>query len=414
MFLLERNALVTISPNYDREFEPGARFRWEMHVSLPFPFPSRRCVHQNVLVSGVEYEFEIHNHLDRLFVTPKNGPPIPRVILHDRTKPIPIEPQDHHLQREFLQSVVIFQESQEYASPNTAFAEAAKKIQGCFDHLSAFLAQQQMESPYLTAWLVYPISLFDVGTIYHSVHCFCNNHDTWHVWATAPAISLARRLQHPLFFLDTEDSTKNTLTSHPLIEAANELLAEAQMSLFRGLPRLTILNSYGAAESLANAVFKKIKTEFLMANNVPIEIATDLVEDERQRHKTEPSFLFHRGLRDLCGRSLQDENKEKYDALLELQKTRHRVAHTGYKPDLTEARVGHTLACECVQWLAGVGGLPVKPLLPPEEAQVHGFSTTAADINAINAGEFEFLRWALGFADASGSKPNVPDLGESG
>lgn len=392
MLLLERNALVTISPIYDQEFDAQTRFRWGMHVSLPFPFPNRKCIYETALIKDNEYAFEIHNHFERLFVNKKSIPTIPRVTLHDRNKPLPKKLHDHHVSREILQSVAVFLGTHEYKSPNEAFADATKKISDCFDYLSAFLARKQKEAPYLTAWLVYPISLFDVGTIYHSAHRFCMKHNTWHVWATVPAISLARRLQHPLFFLDLEESAKENANSHPLIEVANELLAEAQMSLYRGLTRLTILNSYGAVESLANAVFSKLKTEMLEAKNVPSEFAGSLVEEERQRHKTEPSFLFHRGLKDCCGRSLFDEDKDKYDALNELQNIRHKVAHAGYKPTSDEARKWHKLACECVQWLADVGGLPVKPLLPTQDAQINGFTATDKDVNAISAEEFELLR----------------------
>ncbi len=413
MFLLERNALVTISPKYNQEFDAESRFRWGMHVSLPFPFPRRECFHETTSVDDDEYNFSIHNHFDRLFLTPKAGPAMPRVLLHDRNKPIPSQLQDCHVNCEFLQSVAIFQETKEYASPNEAFADADKKIKKCFNYLSDFLAIQQVEAPYLAAWLVYPISFFDVGTVYHSVQHFCRNHKAWEVWATAPAISLARRLQHPIFFLDPQESTEEQPASYQLIEATNELLAEAQMSLFRGLPRLTVLNSYGAVEVLANTVFKKVKTEMLEANNVPSHIAESVVEEERQRHKTEPSFLFHRGLKDCCDRSLCDEDKEKYDALVELQRTRHKVAHTGHKPSSDEARAGHKLACECVQWLAGVGGLPVKPLLPAQQAQVNGFATAAADSHAINAGEFEFLRYSLGFAKPNGIQPDESNQEES-
>lgn len=399
MFLFERNALVTIAPKYNQEFAPDSRFRWGMHVSLPFPFPNKRCVRETATIADAEYSFEIHNHFDRLFVTPKNEPAMPRAVLHDRNKPLPDGLKDCHVHAEYLQSVAVFQDKAEYPHPNEAFGDASKKIQACFDYLTQFLAEKQRQAPYLTAWLVYPISLFDVGTVYHSVQNFCKNHDTWHVWATAPAISLARRLQHPLFFLDVEQATSEGITSHPLIEPANELLAEAQMSLSRGLPRLAVLNSYGAVESLANAVFKKVKMDLLVGKNVPQEFAENLVEEERQRHRTEPAFLFHRGLKDCCNRSLQDEQQEKYQALVELQKLRHKVAHTGHKPSHDEARDGHRLACECVQWLADVGDLPVKPLFPAQDAQVNGFSTAANDANAINAGEFEFLRYAMGFGN---------------
>lgn len=397
MFLFERNALVTISPQIDKTPEGVTQFRWGTHVSLPYPFPSQKCVKREVEIADRKFQFSIHNHLDRIFAAPKAAPGMPRVYLHDRNKQLAAPTDDHAVSREYLQSVAIFEETTDYTSANDAFADAANKIQKCFDHLTDFLARCQTSSPYLTAWLVYPISLFDVGTVYHGVQCLCPHTTTWQVCASAPAISLARRLQHPLFFLDLPEDGPNETSDSLLIQASNELLAEAQMSLFRGMPRLTILNSYGAAESLANAVFKKKKTELLLANNVPPQLAETLVEEERQRHKTEPRFLFHRGLKSTCNRSLYDEDKQKYDDLVALQSTRHCVAHTGYRPSTEEARSAHKLACECAQWLADVGGLPTKALLPQQEVQVPGFSTVASDAHAVTAGEFEFLRKAMGF-----------------
>ena len=46
----------------------------------------------------------------------------------------------------------------------------------------------------------------------------------------------------------------------PEADLANELLAEAQLSLFRRLPRLAVLNSFTAVETLANSVFKQVRT----------------------------------------------------------------------------------------------------------------------------------------------------------
>ena len=401
MILFDRNALVTISPKYDQEFEADSRFRWAMDVSLPFPFPAKKCIQEMVSIDNADFEFEIHNHFDRVFLTPKIGPAIPRVWLHNRNEPMPAQLQDFNVNCEMLQSIAIFCEKQEYVSPNVAFTDADKKIKACIAYLSTFLGRRQVEAPYLTSWLVYPISFFDIGTVYHSVRRFCKHQNNWQIWATMPAISLARRLQHPLFFLDVEEPGEEMPASDPLMEAMNELLAEAQMSLFRGLHRLTVLNSYGAVEALANAIFAKMKVKMLLSNNVPPEVAEKVVEDERQRHKTEPSFLFHRGLKDCCGRSLLEEDKTRYDSLLQLQGIRHQVAHAGYKPSDDEARNGHKLACECVQWLAGVAALPVKPLFPTQRAQISGFSATANDVNAINAGDLEFLRYAFGLTRPS-------------
>jgi hypothetical protein len=91
---------------------------------------------------------------------------------------------------------------------------------------------------------------------------------------------------------------------------------------------------------------------------------------ERTQHRTEVAFLFHKGMKEAAGRSLHDENKPLYDALNKLQQVRHSVSHTGYKPTAEEAREGHKLCCEVMQWLAGVGGFPVKPLIPDAASSI--------------------------------------------
>jgi hypothetical protein len=68
-----------------------------------------------------------------------------------------------------------------------------------------------------------------------------------------------------------------------------------------------------------------------------------------------------------------------------LQKMRHRVAHTGYKPTMDEAREAHKLCCEAVRWFAGVGGMPVKPMLPDAKVTFPGISSAVKDAHTRNA-----------------------------
>src|SRR5262249_27719514 len=159
----------------------------------------------------------------------------------------------------------------------------------------------------------------------HDVTAFCSNHGQRHLIATGVAISLGRQLQNPAFVMDVPDAVE----SSSVLDAANELLAESLMSFYRGMPRLTVLNAYTGVESLANVVFASTKVSMLRGHNVPKEVAERLVEEERERHRTEPHFLFNKGIKDAAGRSLMEEDKDQYDALLRLQKMRHRVAHTG-------------------------------------------------------------------------------------
>jgi hypothetical protein len=406
MLLLERNALVTISPNFERGPEGADSYRWTVHVSLPFPFPSSKCIKRQADLGGNEYEFSIHNHFNRMFLIPKVGQGWPCVTLIDNKRQEKFKSAEHTCYFEVLQSVAIFKEATKYDTCQAAFAGADKKIKACFDYLSEFLANCQINAPYLTAWLVYPISLFDVGTIYHSVEAHFPTKPEWRLFTSAPAISIARRLQHPLFQLNLDDVDERGMGDASAVETANELLAEAQMSLFRGLPRLTVLNAYGAVEALANAVFRKRKIEMLLSHNVPLEIAEPMVEEDRQRHRTEPSFLYHSGLKSACGRSLMEEDKDKYDKLLGLQKLRHEVAHKGIKLESEVARDGHRLACECTIWLSEVGGFRVKPLLPSSDESVMGFSASTKDAHAVTPGEFEFLKRVLGLAHPASQNPD--------
>ena len=77
-----------------------------------------------------------------------------------------------------------------------------------------------------------------------------------------------------------------------------------------------------------------------------------------------PKFFYHKGIKAATGRSLLDENKSQYDELAKTQQLRHRVAHTGVKPSIEEARDAHKLCCVIVQWFAALGNMPVKPLVP--------------------------------------------------
>jgi hypothetical protein len=173
------------------------------------------------------------------------------------------------------------------------------------------------------------------------------------------------------------------------------------MSVYRGMYRLAVLNSYTAVESLANAVFTITKTGFLRANNVPKEVAETLVEEERERHKTEPNFLLHRGVKSACGRSLLDEDKKTYDELVNLQKMRHRVAHTGYKPTQDEARHGHRVCCEAARWLAQVGNMPVKPMVPEPADTYPGLSNEVKDGLARNPSEIELIKFFVNSLNSS-------------
>jgi hypothetical protein len=403
MYLLERNFLVTIKPGVGPRPHLSA-FHWRMHFSLPYPFPAKECVKQSVTIMDKEYSFSIHNHFNRVIKMLRqgdSGPTYFSAVLEDKRRPLESYTGCVSFAREALQSVVIFEELTDYPSGEAAFEAAETKIGKCCEWLASFLSACQRAAPYLTSWLVYPVSLFDAGTVYHDVTAFCSNHGQRHVVASGVAISMGRQLQNPAFVMDVPESVEG---SAPL-DAANELLAESLMSLFRGMPRLAVLNAYTAVESLANVVFTATKVGMLVGHNVPKEVAEKLVEEERERHRTEPQFLFNKGIKDASGRSLLDEDKERYDALLQLQKMRHRVAHTGYKPTLDEAREAHKVCCEAVRWFAGVGGMPVKPMLPDADSAFPGISTAVKDAHTKNPLELDFIRHLL---NASVSPNSIP------
>jgi hypothetical protein len=136
------------------------------------------------------------------------------------------------------------------------------------------------------------------------------------------------------------------------------------------------------------------KAQLLAAGSTDAD-AESTAEQERKQHRTEASFLLHRGLDAACGRSLFKEDQRKYDGILQLQDLRNQVAHRGYKPASTEAENGHLLCCEVVQWLCSVVGFPVRPLLPDDQDLIPGLQTIANDTNIRSPVTLEFLRHAL-------------------
>ncbi len=278
------------------------------------------------------------------------------------------------MSRERLQSVAFIDGQTNFATHAEAIAGAGQTIKAGLAYLASYLAACQRDAPYLSSFLIYPVGLFDVGTVYQEVRAYCETHKQWHLHSCGFQFSMGRRLQQPTFFIEPPTA----LQSASPLDTANELLAEALMSLYRGTPRLTVVNSYGAVESFANVVYAKARIAKYVADGVPQKYAEEFTEQERYRHRTEGAFLYHRGLKEACGRSLMEEKKQQYDALLSLQQIRHNVAHTGYKPTFDEAQKGHRLCCEVLQWLARVGGYPVKPLLPDPTDSSSGIVVSVA------------------------------------
>jgi hypothetical protein len=374
--MLHSDFSITLAPGVNKTPDDMTRFRWGMNVALPYPFPSRECIRREVVLGGMPFTFEVHNHLDRVTLVlqaSSGAPSLPHVLLVDKGAPTPARPGNCvSMSREPLQSVAVFSGTTDFASHADAYSGARDTIEAGLDWLSSYLAACQRDAPYLSAWQVYPISLFDVGTVFHEVKGYCSARGAWLLVTSGVHVSMGKQLDRPTFFLDPPAQMESTSP----IDTANELLAEALMSLYRGMPRLTVLNSYGAVEAFANVVYSKTRVAQLVANHVLEGYATNLVEEERAKHRTEGAFLYHRGIKDASGRSLMEENKPHYDELLKLQQVRHRVAHAGYRPTIEEARNAHTLCCECTRWLADVGGFPVKPMLPDRSSSASAISVT--------------------------------------
>jgi hypothetical protein len=363
-YKVEGDPLIGLVPGFDKIPEGFTKFRWNMHVPLPYPFPSRVCVCRPIAVAEKPFLFSIHNHFDRVtrvLQDPGTGATYPAVSLEDKRAAQTLKPGEAG-SREMLQSVAWFQGMTDYSTPVEAFSGAQETIKACLAYLSTFLSACQREAPYLVSWLVYPITMFDIGTVCHEVTGFYEPCQHWHHVASAFQIDIGRRLQGPTFFMEPPQALE---TISP-IDTANELLAEALMSLYRGVPRMTVLISYSAVELLANVVYGRARAAQLTADGVPLAYAEHIEELERKRE--DAAFLFHAGIEKASGRSFLREQKQQYDALCEVKKLRNKVAHSGYKPTLDEARAAHKLCCEAVRWYADVGKLPVKPLLPDATA----------------------------------------------
>ena len=196
MFRFDENAMVTIAPDFPAPACGATRFRWAMHVALPYPLPLKQCVHQIAPTSKGDFRFGVHAHLDRVIRIPTIKGAIPQVFLR---KGLPFPAHTHNSEtaftehRELLQSVAVFEECTEHPNPKDAFHDAATKVNVCFSFLTDFLLSIQKSMPYMASWMIYPISMFDVGTAHHSVEHFCPNGDRWTLVGSGLTINLAVR-----------------------------------------------------------------------------------------------------------------------------------------------------------------------------------------------------------------------------
>lgn len=181
------------------------------------------------------------------------------------------------------------------------------------------------------------------------------------------------------------------------LDLANELLAEAHVSLFRRMSRLAVLSSFTALETLANVVFKQKRKSQLTGWGVPEVESEGIAEAERRAHRTDEKFLLGSGMKQACGRSLIEDNKHLYDQVIDLeQRVRHQVAHRGVRPNADDAKACFKACCEVVRWLSAVAGFPQKDMLPSAEDSAPGFSAGSAEPFACSAGDMEVLSRMFG------------------
>src|SRR5262249_47742687 len=132
------------------------------------------------------------------------------------------------MNRESLQSVAFLDGQTDFATHAEAIAGAEQKIKAGLAYLASYLAACQRDAPYLSSWLVYPVSMFDIGTVYQEVRAYCETHQRWELHSCGLQISMARKLQQPTFFIEPPTN----LQSESPLDTANELLAEALMALY--------------------------------------------------------------------------------------------------------------------------------------------------------------------------------------
>lgn len=396
---LVKNTYLTLHPGVAAAPCGATRYRWEMHVALPFCLPATSFQPRKVTIEQRDYEVSLCNYMDRVTVYPPSAQAIPSVsLVHRGHSPTHRAAPGSCMTRESLQSVACYHELVEANDPALLFDAASDKVRACFRHLSELLSSIQRSMPYLVSWQVYPLSQFDVGLVYHAASHFCPTSKKWEPLATGVTINLARQLHQPLCTLQLD----NPVTLPAPLELSHELLAEAQVALFRGLLRTTVLNSYQAVESFANHIFKKKQiAAFEAAGKSAVDAETE-AEGIRKDNRTKIKFLTHVGLEPVSGRSLFREEKQLYDDLCKLNDLRNQVAHAGRNPTQVEAEEGYTLCCNVLRWLCQISDYPDRPLLPDDSSVAVEVSSLPSDINAVPASGKAFLLWALGHAACVG------------
>jgi hypothetical protein len=124
---------------------------------------------------------------------------------------------------ERLNAIALFEEVQEHSSADKALQETEKKINFCLTYLSEYLARWQRSAPYACAWLVYPLSAFDVSDVVITVSEMTPERQVWHSYTTAFAFNYISSLGGPLFWMDEPETSAEVSP----IDVSDELLSES-------------------------------------------------------------------------------------------------------------------------------------------------------------------------------------------
>lgn len=353
---LEHSGLSYVVFPLDEEVADGAHvFRWNIHFPLNHPFPSKKCVRKIVQSSCGSFEFGIHNHLDRIEYY-EAGSPLPKVNLIDKRQQHP-----QGSRRILLRSVARFDEIQEYTTSRAAFENANEKLSTCLAILRQFLAGCQLQAPFACSWLLTPPTFYELGGAAHSVIQKSKQNPEWVVHSSWPAFHVGKHALQPLFHMD---ECKDDKEVELILQLPYALLADANSSICRELPRIAVFNSYAAVEVFAEALYRRLKTNSLVAGGMSTPDADAEVNDQLKTTRDLMKLLLHTGLKEVTGRSLFDEQQTVYDTFFKLKKRRNEVVHSGVLPTLTEAKDAYKLCCEILAWVAKTGGIQVKPYYP--------------------------------------------------
>src|SRR5262249_60798527 len=121
---MQCDSVITMYPK-DNEVPPNlTKFRWNMQVPLPYPFPSRNCICRDARITGVLFEFSIHNHFNRVVQNirdPASGMNCSRAFWENQQHPPEANPPGcFSVFRQPVRSVVFFDGTTDYSSPTEA------------------------------------------------------------------------------------------------------------------------------------------------------------------------------------------------------------------------------------------------------------------------------------------------------